>query len=57
MIVTYCVIPWKNSIWYTIKVEEFRGDLDCSKWLNEQNSAPENKSSEKMTTMKIPCKS
>ena len=39
------------------KVEEFKGDLeDYQKWLNEQNSAPENKSSEKMTTMKIPCK-
>ena len=30
------------------KVEEFKGDLeDYQKWLNEQNSAPENKSSEK----------
>ena len=38
-------------------MEEFKGDLeDYQKWLNEQNSAPENKSSEKMTTMKIPCK-
>ena len=40
------------------KVEEFKGDLeDYQKWLNEQNSAPENKIlGEKMTTMKIPCK-
>ena len=30
------------------KVEEFKGDLeDYQKWLSEQNSAPENKSSEK----------
>ena len=30
------------------KVEEFKGDLeDYQKWLNEQNCAPENKSSEK----------
>ena len=29
-------------------MEEFKGDLeDYQKWLNEQNSAPENKSSEK----------